>query len=211
MDYHAIGFRECAGEVARYMVANEGLDLHDPLRVRLMSHLNNYASQRELALKASTGHTGWNPNAFTTPLFSSAQSNINSLTPISSDSMPLHGTAPVPYYTTSNTNSHQNHQNSVDGSNGSSIAGVPIMTQLSAVPKPSASPNPISSMAPLYYPPNSTSGVSHITSSTHQHSNPYFGYAPQPGVPTSSSGIPNQHPQSASVKHYRPWGVELAY
>ncbi|CAG2115757.1 unnamed protein product, partial [Medioppia subpectinata] len=36
-DYHSIGFRECSAEVARYMVAVEGLDLQDPLRLRLIS------------------------------------------------------------------------------------------------------------------------------------------------------------------------------
>ncbi|BES92257.1 ORANGE [Nesidiocoris tenuis] len=47
MDYHSIGFRECAAEVARYLVTVEGLDLQDPLRLRLMSHLQCFASQRE--------------------------------------------------------------------------------------------------------------------------------------------------------------------
>ncbi|XP_038207842.1 hairy/enhancer-of-split related with YRPW motif protein, partial [Zerene cesonia] len=31
MDYHSIGFRECAAEVARYLVSCEGLDIQDPL------------------------------------------------------------------------------------------------------------------------------------------------------------------------------------
>ena len=51
MDYHSIGFRECAAEVARYLVPVEGLDLQDPLRLRLMSHLQCFAAQRELASK----------------------------------------------------------------------------------------------------------------------------------------------------------------
>lgn len=67
MDYHAIGFRECASEVARYMVTIEGLDLQDPLRLRLMAHLQCYAAQREMSLKASSASSSWNPSAFTTP------------------------------------------------------------------------------------------------------------------------------------------------
>uniref|UniRef100_UPI0000EB65CE Hairy/enhancer-of-split related with YRPW motif 1 n=1 Tax=Homo sapiens TaxID=9606 RepID=UPI0000EB65CE len=47
MDYRSLGFRECLAEVARYLSIIEGLDASDPLRVRLVSHLNNYASQRE--------------------------------------------------------------------------------------------------------------------------------------------------------------------
>lgn len=52
MDYHSIGFRECASEVARYLVSCEGLDIQDPLRLRLMSHLQCFAAQRELASKS---------------------------------------------------------------------------------------------------------------------------------------------------------------
>eukprot|EP00095_Tigriopus_kingsejongensis_P011101 snap_masked-scaffold268_size230776-processed-gene-1.3 protein:Tk11101 transcript:snap_masked-scaffold268_size230776-processed-gene-1.3-mRNA-1 annotation:"transcription factor" len=47
MDYHNVGFRECAAEVARYLVAVEGLDAQDPLRVRLMSHLQMFAAQKD--------------------------------------------------------------------------------------------------------------------------------------------------------------------
>ncbi|KFM75136.1 Hairy/enhancer-of-split related with YRPW motif protein, partial [Stegodyphus mimosarum] len=63
MDYHGIGFRECASEVARYLVGFEGLDLQDPLRLRLMSHLQCFSAQRDLALKSphqgATTHTPW--------------------------------------------------------------------------------------------------------------------------------------------------------
>ncbi|KAL3215076.1 hypothetical protein MRX96_006658 [Rhipicephalus microplus] len=52
-----MGFRECASEVARYLVAIEGIDLQDPLRLRLMSHLQCYSAQRELAAKSSC----WSP------------------------------------------------------------------------------------------------------------------------------------------------------
>lgn len=53
MDYHGIGFRECASEVARYLVGFEGLDLQDPLRLRLMSHLQCFSAQRDMALSSS--------------------------------------------------------------------------------------------------------------------------------------------------------------
>lgn len=62
MDYHSIGFRECAAEVARYLVTVEGMDIQDPLRLRLMSHLQCFAAQRELANKqASASSWGLNP------------------------------------------------------------------------------------------------------------------------------------------------------
>ncbi|OCT76921.1 hairy/enhancer-of-split related with YRPW motif protein 1-like [Xenopus laevis] len=61
MDYRSLGFRECLAEVARYLSIIEGMDTADPLRVRLVSHLNNYASQREAANTAhsSIGHIPW--------------------------------------------------------------------------------------------------------------------------------------------------------
>jgi hairy and enhancer of split related with YRPW motif len=48
MDYHIIGFRECATEVARYLVTFEGMDIQDPLRLRLMSHLQCFVAQWEV-------------------------------------------------------------------------------------------------------------------------------------------------------------------
>lgn len=61
MDYRSLGFRECLAEVARYLSIIEGLDTSDPLRVRLVSHLNSYASQREAASSSHTGlgHIPW--------------------------------------------------------------------------------------------------------------------------------------------------------
>ena len=49
LDYRGIGFRECVAEVARYLAAAEGLDFNDPLRLRLLGHLEAAAfnSQRE--------------------------------------------------------------------------------------------------------------------------------------------------------------------
>lgn len=46
-DYRSLGFRECAAEVARYLTSVEGLDMRDPLRIRLMQHLQAYFAQRE--------------------------------------------------------------------------------------------------------------------------------------------------------------------
>ena len=60
MDYRSVGYRECAAEVARYMVAMEGMDIQDPLRLRLLSHLQCYGAQREAATKARLqGGSAW--------------------------------------------------------------------------------------------------------------------------------------------------------
>ena len=47
VDYHLIGFKECAAEVARYFSAVEGMDISEPARMRLMTHLQMFASQKE--------------------------------------------------------------------------------------------------------------------------------------------------------------------
>lgn len=60
MDYHIIGFRECASEVARYLVTIEGMDIQDPLRLRLMSHLQCFVAQRELSAKTSSSSSAAN-------------------------------------------------------------------------------------------------------------------------------------------------------
>ncbi|CAG5120400.1 unnamed protein product [Candidula unifasciata] len=59
VDYRGVGFRECAAEVARYLVAVEGLDLQDPLRLRLLSHLQCFSAQREASAKASLHGNAW--------------------------------------------------------------------------------------------------------------------------------------------------------
>ena len=46
-DYHAIGFRECAAEVARYLGAVEGIEVPDSARVRLLTHLQMFATQKQ--------------------------------------------------------------------------------------------------------------------------------------------------------------------
>ncbi|KAG7258013.1 hypothetical protein CRUP_018977 [Coryphaenoides rupestris] len=64
MDYRGLGFRECLAETARYLSIIEGLDSADPLRIRLVSHLNNYASQREA--HSGLSHLAWG-SAFGSP------------------------------------------------------------------------------------------------------------------------------------------------
>ncbi|KAK6324158.1 hairy/enhancer-of-split related with YRPW motif protein 1-like [Coregonus clupeaformis] len=68
MDYRGLGFRECLAETARYLSIIEGLDSADPLRIRLVSHLNSYASQREAhsVSISGLGHLAWG-SAFGSP------------------------------------------------------------------------------------------------------------------------------------------------
>jgi YRPW motif-containing protein len=55
-DYHGLGFRECASEVARYLISMEGLE---DIRLRLMSHLQMFLSQKEFSNKGlHSGYSG---------------------------------------------------------------------------------------------------------------------------------------------------------
>ncbi|NWZ87015.1 HEYL protein, partial [Poecile atricapillus] len=47
VDYRSIGFRECLTEVVRYLGILEGQNAADPIRLRLLSHLNNYVAEME--------------------------------------------------------------------------------------------------------------------------------------------------------------------
>lgn len=107
MDYHIIGFRECAAEVARYLVTIEGMDIQDPLRLRLMSHLQYFVQQRELSVKncaTTPGSTAWSvhPTAATSAAAAAAY-------------QPSCGVAPYQAYATassSTAHSSTSHSNS---------------------------------------------------------------------------------------------------
>ncbi|KAF7493726.1 Hairy/enhancer-of-split related with YRPW motif protein [Sarcoptes scabiei] len=127
-DYHIIGFRECAAEIARYLVVHEGIDFQDPLRLRLISHLQCYAAQREISLKSSTG---WNPNLFTTPMYpASTSTTMSSATGTASSSsssittghQTSSSTSNVNHSTTSSMNSSNTTNNNDSCSGGSVIA-----------------------------------------------------------------------------------------
>lgn len=77
-----MGFRECVAEVIRYLERIEGLDVQNPLRLRLTSHLQCCAAQRELASKQATSAPwsyGTSPQAYPplNPLPTSPVANHN--------------------------------------------------------------------------------------------------------------------------------------
>ncbi|XP_039732561.1 hairy/enhancer-of-split related with YRPW motif-like protein isoform X1 [Pteropus medius] len=56
VDFRSIGFRECLTEVIRYLGVLEGPSSRaDPVRIRLLSHLNSYAAEMEPS-PTPTGH-----------------------------------------------------------------------------------------------------------------------------------------------------------
>uniref|UniRef100_A0A674DHY0 Hes-related family bHLH transcription factor with YRPW motif 1 n=1 Tax=Salmo trutta TaxID=8032 RepID=A0A674DHY0_SALTR len=58
-DYRGLGFRECLAETARYLSIMEGLDSTDPLRIRLVSHLNSYAPRERPTPSLCPGWATW--------------------------------------------------------------------------------------------------------------------------------------------------------
>ena len=70
LDYRVMGFRECVSEAARFLATVEGVDPKDPQRTRLLSHLENYLAQRELAINtavAASAQMGM-PKGYTLPM-----------------------------------------------------------------------------------------------------------------------------------------------
>lgn len=71
LDYRVMGFRECVSEAARFMATVEGVDPKDPQRTRLLSHLENYLAQRELAINtavAASAQMGMSKSSGSVPL-----------------------------------------------------------------------------------------------------------------------------------------------
>lgn len=83
MDYHVIGFQECVSEVARYLIAHEGMDIQNPLRMRLLSHLRCFAAQRELSMKSATpsANQNWTQTTPTYPLTQNNYASTSALAP----------------------------------------------------------------------------------------------------------------------------------
>ena len=212
MDYRSVGFRECAAEVARYLVSVEGMDLQDPLRLRLMSHLQCYSAQREAAAKHSLGNSfqggGWNSVGSHPGLASQYGSGPGV------GSMPPHPAPMISQHTT------QTDQLSLGGAGLSSVTCAdPSRIHHAQLPGDNTMRlTTTGSVAAPQVPSVSSSG------------------APQVSLHSQFPGVPSQFPVSLSVnsmpmlspsghhynstamsalgqsgKPYRPWGAELAY
>ncbi|XP_019869480.1 hairy/enhancer-of-split related with YRPW motif protein [Aethina tumida] len=196
MDYHGMGFRECVAEVARYLERIEGLDVQNPLRLRLTSHLQCCAAQRELASKqATTSAWGYGAPQNYPPL--------NTLPP-----------SPAANHTSIGNLNHQpppppplHHQNMHD------LGHFDVSTSCAqtTVPVPSSDtsrlPPSSSTLTPLT-PLTTTAASSALAYSTHQYPVNSF------SLPTSNHHHQNYSqsvPTSQGMKPYRPWGAEVAY
>lgn len=209
MDYHSIGFRECAAEVARYLVSVEGLDVQDPMRLRLMSHLQCFAAQRELK-----------PPPPVTPAAAAAVAAVAPAPPMSNSAPPSVGTPamsnnswPFPAYGAPNNPVNAGHAfNSQQQPNSSGMFEQPPshhygMDVNGSFGHPSANHGRLPHQGTM-------TTLQSVQPGHHVH---------HPGAPAPYPHV-NHHPfptlaaQNASyaasgnqVKPYRPWGAELAY
>ncbi|KAG8225249.1 hypothetical protein J437_LFUL008786 [Ladona fulva] len=234
MDYHGLGFRECAAEVARYLVTVEGLDVQDPLRLRLMSHLQCFAAQRELSSSSSPTTPSY-PTAtppswgFTTPhnMYqsppgppppppppappSSTSSSLNTPSAMAPliDAFGVLDPLSIPVTTTSAISTGSGSRYPTNA--GHPSAFMPSQHQYGGhqeVPATSAPPtssHQVQSIASPSIAPNIS--YHHLTSA--QPSYHHQHHMP-PSVPTVSSAQSFPSP-GGQMKPYRPWGAEVAY
>ncbi|XP_049891237.1 hairy/enhancer-of-split related with YRPW motif protein 1 [Epinephelus moara] len=208
MDYRGLGFRECLAETARYLSIIEGLDGTDPLRIRLVSHLNNYASQREA--HSGLSHLAWGsafgspPAHLTHPLLLQHQ-----------QAAPL---APLPR---SATSSPQTPLSTTSTSSSSSSSSSSSAAETHVPGRRSGSATPHSDQGPIRVPPTSAAPTTVqlpalVSSSASKLSPPLlsslsafpFPFSAFPIIsPTTAISAPV--PTSSVGKPYRPWGMEI--
>uniref|UniRef100_A0A1A8JLQ8 Hairy/enhancer-of-split related with YRPW motif 1 n=1 Tax=Nothobranchius kuhntae TaxID=321403 RepID=A0A1A8JLQ8_NOTKU len=208
MDYRGLGFRECLAETARYLSIIEGLDSTDPLRMRLVSHLNNYASQREA--HSGLSHLAWGsafgspPAHLTHPLLLQHQPAPAALAPRSSTSSPQN----PPLRTSASSPS-----SSTSSSSSSLAAETPVPGRRSGSATPHADQGPIR-IPPSTAAPSTVLHPALVPSSTSKLSPPLlsslsaFPFAFS-AFPIISPTISPPTPTSSVGKPYRPWGTEI--
>lgn len=219
MEYHIIGFRECASEVARYLVTIEGMDIQDPLRLRLMSHLQCFLSQRELSAKSSTNSTwcglpnsyqsGYNAHIATPITAQHPQQNANphNYNPSSSymlGSSYLSSNYAPDYSTTSD------YGTSLSSSGASQNLSTSHHASTSGSNNTSASPAPVPSSVESQQPqdPQQQPIYAELTSINDKHQNYNYENSSQSFGP----GVNNGYNNNINSKPYRPWHPDtMAY
>ncbi|XP_077990161.1 hairy/enhancer-of-split related with YRPW motif protein 1-like [Glandiceps talaboti] len=189
MDYRALGFRECAAEVARYLVTVEGLDIQDPLRLRLMSHLQCYSAQQEAQRRqawnnVSSHHSQFPPTTVISQ-HNTTEPHMSSMPPVAAPS-----SEPV-------------RQQGMGGQPDS--ASLPTSCHLrlpgTAIPAPTVTSSNIAQISPP--------GVLGSVPTVHTQFPVSINALP---VLSPNGFSPNTSAHAAILsKPYRPWGTEVVY
>ena len=212
MDYRSVGFRECASEVARYLVTVEGLDIQDPLRLRLMSHLQCYSAQRETkpynSPSTTTTQNSWNSlntQYATAPNPSGASLNTPLLPPtIPATNHPMLGHQQDHLSPLAPSGQLPHHHQTVFTPPDSTQRLLTPLTPQSHLPSPS------------HPPPSSSASSSHQTSPPASHASypapgGAFGAPPSHMMSPSMGSYQSASTIAGQLRPYRPWGAELAY
>ncbi|KAJ7991597.1 hypothetical protein DPEC_G00285550 [Dallia pectoralis] len=235
MDYRGLGFRECLAETARYLSIIEGLDNTDPLRIRLVSHLNSYASQREAhsVSVSGLGHLTWG-SAFGSPsthlahhlLLQQQQQHHQhqpgatlSLTrspstspPSSSSSTSSSSSSPIEREPHSSTHGHAPSRLSGAASlpEHSHTKGGPLRVPPSSATLPpglnlAVTSSSAAAVASKHSPPLSLSSLSTLSAFAF----PFSAFPLlSPGTLSPATHIPSSQ-ASLAKQPYRPWGMEI--
>ncbi|XP_051992373.1 hairy/enhancer-of-split related with YRPW motif protein 1 [Xyrauchen texanus] len=202
MDYRGLGFRECLAETARYLTIIEGLDNTDPLRIRLVSHLNSYASQREA--HSGLGHLAWG-SAFGTPPGHLAHHLL-----LQQQQQHQQG-APLPRSTSSPPSSNSSSPSSSSPSASSTEAHAPSRLTGTVITEagqtgPLRVP-PSNSLPPGLTPPSASKLSPPLLTSLSSLSAFPFPLSAFPLL--SPSSLAPAAPSSSLGKPYRPWSMEI--
>ncbi|KAI3360987.1 hypothetical protein L3Q82_013191 [Scortum barcoo] len=191
-DYRSLGFRECLAETARYLSIIEGRESADPLRIRLVSHLSNYASQREV--HTGLEHLAWGSAYGTAP----AHLPHPLLLQHPQGRTPASRSNSSPASSTSSSSSSTSSSSSSEAS-GTSRLSVMSPTESLRVSSngslPLSLPLPTSKLSPPLL--SSLSSLSAFPLS--------FGAFPL----VSPAALSTVNPSSTLSKPYRPWGTEI--
>ncbi|XP_028281670.1 hairy/enhancer-of-split related with YRPW motif protein 1-like [Parambassis ranga] len=191
-DYRSLGFRECLAETVRYLSIIEGRDSTDSLRVRLMSHLSNYASQREV--HSGLEHLAWGSAYGTAP----AHLPHTLLLQHPQGRTPASRSNSSPPSSSSSSSSSPSSSSSTETSGTSRLSVMPPTESLRVPPNgslPLSLPMPTSKLSPPLV--SSLSSLSAFPLS--------FGAFPL----VSPTAISTVAPTSTLSKPYRPWGMEI--
>uniref|UniRef100_A0A1A8BGC2 Hairy/enhancer-of-split related with YRPW motif 1 n=1 Tax=Nothobranchius kadleci TaxID=1051664 RepID=A0A1A8BGC2_NOTKA len=188
-DYRSLGFRECLAETTRYLSVVESRDSTDSLRVRLVSHLSSYASQRDV--HTGLEHLAWGSAYGSTP-----------------DHLPHclllqhpQGRTPAP-----RTNSSPPSSSSAPSSSSSSSSEASGSSRLGLLTSPESLRVPLNGSLPLSLPvPPSKLSPPLVSSLSSLSAFPLsFG-----AFPLISPAVSAASPSSTFSKPYRPWGMEI--
>lgn len=185
----------------------EGMDLQDPLRLRLLSHLQCFAAQRMPSVKSSFQNTTWN-SMTSHPTMNSLNANQYSGNGMTS--------------MTSMLQSHSSQSDQLAMSSNDSLPVVPSVTFSDS--RISQSENSLHNSMRIP-PPPSMGSHSHMTSMTsnsgqssllNQQIHTQFpmlnmNSMMSPNSAQSYNAAAGNLNQLGSVKPYRPWGSEIAY